>query len=414
MRRTTSTAMAGAALAIVACSPSGFNTPTLLNKPRILAIQAEPPQPTLGASTTLRALVYQPPASTDGGTAVMTYSWSWCPLPMSATDPSQCPIDQVAANELFAGIPGVPPLDLGPGETATFTNPFPAAMLASLCEKKLDAIPALAAAAASMGGLTAKGSLDFGCTIAGFPITVKLVVTVTAVGQPPSEPPATYPAIFNVFLPVNDSVQWRNTNPVLKSGISVTIDGVLDQLDQAGTQGILRNFDTPVSIDMDLSNSEPLPDPNQVLPPPATQDPKDHNNPYLPPNVTDRERLNVYWFAECGDFGSDSQGGPRTGYLGGDPNDPIAPFSAALHNTWNVPTLDGYAGDSARIIVVVHDSRNGVTWTSGVVHLGDTNSGPDGGAPDAPEADSGELAPDAGAPDGEEVTSADAQPETTP
>jgi len=411
MRRTTSTAMAGAALAIVACSPSGFNTPTLLNKPRILAIQAEPPQPALGASTTLRALVYQPPPSTDGGTAVVTYSWSWCPLPMSATDPSQCPLDQTAANELFAGIPGVPPLDLGPGETATFTNPFPAAMLASLCEKKLDAIPALAAAAASRGGLTANGSLDFGCTIAGFPITVKLVVTVTAANQPPSEPPATYPAIFNVYLPVDDSVQWRNTNPVLNGGISVTIDGVPHQLDQAGTQGILRNFDTPVSIDMDLSNSEPLPDPNQVLPPPPTQDPNDHNNPYLFPNVTDRERLYVYWFAECGDFGSNGQGGTHTGYLGGDPNDPVSPFSAASQNTWNIPTLDNYAGDFARIIVVVIDSRNGVTWTSGLVHLGDTNSGPDGGVPDAFEADSG---PDAGALDGEEADGADAQPETTP
>jgi len=66
MRRTTSTVMAGVALALLACSRSDFNTPTLLNKPRILAIQAEPPQPALGASTTLRALVYQPPLG-DGG-----------------------------------------------------------------------------------------------------------------------------------------------------------------------------------------------------------------------------------------------------------------------------------------------------------------------------------------------------------
>jgi len=36
--------MAGATLALFACSSSDFNTPTLLNKPRILAIQAEPPR----------------------------------------------------------------------------------------------------------------------------------------------------------------------------------------------------------------------------------------------------------------------------------------------------------------------------------------------------------------------------------
>jgi hypothetical protein len=409
MRRTTFPVIAGVALALLACSRSDFNTPTLLNKPRILAIQAEPPQPALGASTTLRALVYQPPLG-DGGTAGVTYSWSWCPLPMSATDPSQCPIDQAVANQLFASLPGVPALDLGSGETATFTNPFPASMLALLCEKKLDAIPALAAAVASTDGLTANGSLNFACTIAGFPITVKLVVTVAAFGN---QPALELPAIFNVFLPVNDSIP-KNLNPVV-GGVSVTINGIPHQLDQEGTQEILRNFDTPISIDLPLSNAEvSLPDPNQVLPPPATQDPKDPNNPYLLPNDTEYERLNVYWFAECGDFGSNGQGGARTGYLGGDPNDPTAPFSAAGQNTWNIPTLDNYAGDLARIIVVVHDSRNGVTWTSGVVHLGDTNSGPDGGAPDASGAESGEPVPDAGALDGEEASSADAQPETTP
>ena len=49
-----------AALALLGCGNRNFNRPDLLNEPRILAIQAEPPQPTIGASTTLHALVYQP------------------------------------------------------------------------------------------------------------------------------------------------------------------------------------------------------------------------------------------------------------------------------------------------------------------------------------------------------------------
>jgi len=404
MRTTITTVMAGAALALFACSGSGFNTPALLNKVRILAIQADPAQPALGASTTRRARVYHPPPSADGGTAgvsVTAYSWSWCPLATNSSNGYACPIDPDAGESLFASIPGVPPFDLGAGETATFTNPFPAPVLAALCENKLDAIPALAAAVASLGGLTANGGLNFACTIAGFPITVNLVVHTTA---------GDLPAVFNVYLPVNDSLA-PNLNPVLVGGVSVTIDGVDYQLDQVGTQGILRNFDVPISIDMPLSDAEVLPDPNDVLPPP---DPNDPNNPYLLPNDTVNERLNVYWFAECGDFGSDSKGGRRTGYLGGDPNDPLSPFSAALQNTWNIPTLDNYAANFARIIVVVRDSRGGVTWTSGVAHLGDTNAGPDAGAPDAPEADSGESAPDAGAPDAEEAISTDALPEATP
>ena len=397
MRTTTPTVMAGAALAFFACSSSDFNTPTRLNKVRVLAIQAEPPQPALGASTTLRALVYQPPPSADGGAAqvsVTGYSWSWCPLPMSPSDPSQCPIDQDAANQLFAGIPGVPPLDLGTGETATFTNSFPAPALAALCAGKLDAIPALAEAAGSQGGLTASGSLSFGCAIAGFPITVKLVVHTSA---------GDLPAVFKVYLSVNDNIA-ANLNPVV-GGISVTVDKLDHQLDEAGTQGILRNSSVPVSIDVPPTSSEAVPDPNDVLPSPAP------NNPYLHSYGSASERLNMYWFAECGDFGGNGLGGRATGYI---PGDRISTFPIALQNTWNTPKLEGYVAEFARIIVVVHDNRGGVAWTSGVVHLGDTKSGPDAGAPDSPEADSGEPTPDAGALDSEEADSTDAIAESTP
>ncbi|MGA7742931.1 MAG: hypothetical protein WCE40_13925 [Polyangia bacterium] len=391
MRSKTIPALAGAALALFGCS-SDFNTPTLLNKVRILAIQAEPPQPALGASTTLRALVYQPP-SADAGVGVTGYSWSWCPLATRASDGYACPVGPDAGESLFASIPGFPPFDLGTGETATFTNPFPAATLASLCENSLDAIPALAAGAAS-GGLTASGSVNFACTIAGFPITVALVVHTTA---------GDLPAVFNVYLPVNDNIA-PNLNPVV-GGISVTVDNVEQPLDQAGTQAVLRNSSVPVSIDTPLSDSELLPDPNAVLPP---LDPK---HPYLPPNTAPFEQLNMHWFAECGDFGGNGLGGRGTVYLG-DPNNQNSQFATALDNTWNIPKQADYPADFARMIVVVSDNRGGVAWTSGVAHLVDLL--PDAGAPDAPEADSGEPSPDAEALDSDEADTADAVQESAP
>ena len=400
MRTTTTTMMAGAALALLSCSRSGFNTPTLLNKVRVLAIQADPPQPALGAATTLSKLVYLPPA-VDGGDpgAGVTYSWSWCPLPMSSTNPSQCPIDptnQTYADQLFAGIPGVPPLYLGSGETATFTNPFPAPILASLCERKLDAIPALAAAARSNGVLTQNGGLTFACTVAGFPITIILVVHTS-----PGDPAGDLPAVFNVYLPVNDAVP-ANLNPVVNS-ISVTVNGSDYQLDQAGSQGILYNASVPVVLGMDQTSSQPMPDPNVVLPSPDT------NNPYLPPNDNPSERLDISWYAECGDFGGKGLGGRRTGYLG-NPTDPNATFAAALRNTWNIPKPEDYPGTLARITVVVRDNRGGVAWLSGTVHLGDTNSAPDGGWFDSQEADSSQVAPvpDAGEPESQEADSDEA------
>ena len=413
--KSTTTVMAGAALALLACSPSGFNTPTLLNKPRILAMQAEPPQPaapdpvlgTPGGSTTLRTLIYQPPPSADGGTAgvrVSGYDWWWCPLPMSSTNPSQCPIDQPTADQFFAGIPGVPPLYLGSGETATFTNPFPAAMLAALCNKNFQAIPGLAAAASSMSALAASGGLTFGCTIAGFPITITLVAHTSPVDSPDASA-GDLPAVFTVYLPINDA-DPANLNPVV-SGVYVTPDNSdpLDpnsQLDEAGTQLVVRNSKVSLVLDMPLSDSEMLPDPNQVLPSIYPNDP----NSVLGPNLTNRERLHVDWYTEGGDFTQQNGvGGDSTGYLGGDPNDAVSPFSSSRQTYWETPKTEDYSASLARLIVVVRDSRGGVTWTSGVATLVD--SLPDGGAADAPQADSGEvsLAPDAGVPD---LLSADA------
>jgi len=64
------------------------------------------------------------------------------------------------------------------------------------------------------------------------------------------------------------------------------------------------------------------------------------------------------------------------------------------------------------MIVVVSDNRGGVAWTSGVAHLVDLL--PDAGAPDAPEADSGEPSPDAEALDSDEADTADAVQESAP
>jgi hypothetical protein len=380
--------MAGAALAILACSSSDFNTPTLLNKVRILAIKADPAQPALGESTTLSALVYQPPVAdgADAGVAVTGYSWSWCPLATSSADGFACPIGQDAANQLFAnlGITDAPllalPADAPTGETATFKNPFPFALLANLC------VYGLPATSGSPGA-------KFACTIAGFPITINLVVH-TSTGD--------LPAVFFVYLPVNDAIA-ANLNPVVK-GIKIFDH----QLDQAGTQEVPLNFRVPVLLDMDSSSAEVLRDPNDVLPP-SKYPPPDPNNPPLRPNIAPYEHLTMSWYAECGDFGANGQGGDRTTYLG-DPNNLNSQFGTAIENTWNIPKAEGCPIEYARMIVVVRDSRGGVAWTSGKAHVVDSLS--DAGVSDALEAD--DVAPDAGALDSEQADSTDDVLEATP
>ena len=386
--KSTTTLMAGVALALFGCSSSDFNTPTKLNKVRILAIQADPAQPALGSSTTLRALVYQPPPSADGGTdagvSVTGYSWSWCPLATSSADGFACPIGQDAANQLFAGlgIVGTPPLDLGTGDSAsiTFPNPFPASFLANFCTYGL---PATAGSP----------SMKFGCTIAGFPITINLVVHTSA---------GDLPAVFFVYLPINDAIP-ANLNPVV-SGIDI----FNHRLDQVGTQEVPLNSRVPVVLEMDDSSAEVLPDPNEVLPP-SKYPPPDPKHPPLGPNIAPYEQLTMSWYAECGDFGANGLGGDRTGYLG-DPNNLNSQFGTAIENTWNIPQAEGCPIDYARMIVVVRDNRGGVAWTSGVAHVVDELS--DAGVSDALEAD--DVGLDAGVPDSEAADSADAVLESTP
>ena len=438
MRRARFSLIASAALTLLACSPSGFNTPTLLNKVRVLGIQAEPPQPALGESTTLRKLVYQPPPSPDGGAAntmVTGYDWSWCPLPMSATDPSQCPIDQAAADQLFAGIPGVPPLDLGHGDTATFTNPFPAAMLAPLCSGKFDGIPTLAAAATQMGQLAASGALSFSCKIAGFPITIQL--TVHTITDNPQAPAADeLKANFTVYLRITDDPNIpSNNNPHLDH---IFLDGSENPLSDTGTQTVARN--SSVAADITgltlLGDSETLPDPNKVLPNTDPSSPQYPNSvlgpiPQTLAHANATEVLTVSWFAECGDFGKDGLGGRNTSYLG-DSLNVNSTFENALQNTWNIPK-DCVVGPT-RFIVVVRDNRGGVNWTSGVVQVGTTGFGADGGPVDSPttddasdaiappdaealdarQADVDQLIADAAAPDAAEVEIVDAPQESAP
>ena len=299
------------------CS-SNFDSPSRLDRARVLAIQAEPPQPALGTTTTLRPLVYVP----DGED--VRYTWSWCPLPTSTTDAFGCPIDQAGAEALFArlGVQGAPPLDLGEGDAIGFTNPFVSTTLAALC-------------ASGIPAAVAGNAILFACSSVGLPITVGLVVH-TSQGD--------LSAVTYVYLPIDDALP-RNQNPV-GSGL-VAGDPALGQA-SIGQAPLPRGDHVPLRVLMDEAAAEALPHPA--------------------PGEAPYERITLSWYAEGGDFGYRGQGGERTGYLG-NPADPTFTFQAALANTWNTPVSADYQGQAARIIVVIRDSRGGISWLTGLAEL---------------------------------------------
>src|SRR5664279_4191591 len=101
------TALLAAAAALVACN-GDFNKPALLDQPRILAVKAEPPQPSFGISSALSTLLYQPPMDRVGNQCPnpgpTTYKWEWCPWPLSSNTNFECPITQAEFDQLYAGL----------------------------------------------------------------------------------------------------------------------------------------------------------------------------------------------------------------------------------------------------------------------------------------------------------------------
>ena len=333
-------------LALVGCSDRNFNKPALLFEPRILAVQAEPPQPSQGTSATLRALVYLP----DSG-AGATYRWSWCPLPVDSDD--QCPIGQAEFDQVYnaLGLGTAPSLDLGTGETASFTNPFSAQLLLALCNGVVSI--SLGAGSATASAVDSGSKSMFACDLAAdnndpiyFPITVSLVVTPSGLAK--------LPAIFTLHLPIDETIPG-NTNPNIDG---IRVSDADEWLDDAASVAIARQQRINLDVKLLQSSSEPLTRPRSSDK--ANQD------------LLTREKLNLWWFAEAGDFGHAGLGGYTTGYLpDSDPTVDAQSFSDARSNVWTLPKRDDYAKTTSRIVVVVSDGRDGVAWTSAAATLKD-------------------------------------------
>lgn len=344
-------------LVLVLGCAGDFDPDWRITKARVLAVQADPPQPSLGSSTTLRALLYLPKDEAP------VFHWSWCPAPTSADDGFTCPIDQAGFDRLLGLAPGqAPPLDLGTGETATLTNVFAPETLAALCAGHADTLltgPVDGGGAGADAGATASAGVGlWTCASAGFPITVRLELRTPSMGQAAV-------SVFKVFFPT-DAALPGNANPA-PGGLSVIEPlGELPSsalLDEAGSVSLARAIKHRLRLDMQPSVSETFYG--------WTRDDLggygfDANGNHIIGEV--REIIRLKWYVEGGelDDGNANDAGD-TGYnpYTADPK----PFSAALETDWQTPKQADYAKDRARIVIVVRDDRGGVGWTQAAVTL---------------------------------------------
>ncbi len=440
--------LAAALAPIVGCQDPDFNRPELLERPRILAMQAEPPQPAFGAATTLRALIYEPPATTDASTCEgvppgPTYAWEWCPVPTSSANGFACPVDQLQLDALFValGLGPAPRLFLGNGETATLTNPFPAALLNGICTGDIPIDPRLIGVESLPTMGDAGIEWHFPCDEPslddpepnrplGFPVTVRLTYTPPC-GSPHQEKYGdTLKAVFTVHLPTDDALP-PNQNPVVGSVFAIDYQSVLDAPDAGAAPDLAppaavdaSELDAQAAIDGGVAldggaeidggagtgdGAPAVPDAAPVtgdaaLPSSPTGSvpleravlPRNKRvrlwidlagasaEPLARPGLLDRvedgktyhfERLSVLWFAEAGDFGGEHGNfGRETGFTPTYNSQSITlndegKMEEARQLLWALPLYKDYPHPSARIVVVIRDSRGGVTWTSAVANV---------------------------------------------
>ena len=324
---------------LIACD-NDISSASRLRRPRLLAVQAEPPNPAFGQTTRLRPLVYLPPGES------VTYEWSWCPVPTTSENGYLCPVDQAAVDNLaaMAGLPGIPPLFLGTTETIDFTNPFPPALLASLCAGD-SAITGL-----FLGGEGESNSRQvYSCAIATLPVQVMLTIrgSITDTG------------VVSLQLPIDETTPG-NANPVI-NGVAVLSPEPVRLLDGTGLVTVPRDQEVKLHAGVDLAQAELYLD-RQLGP--GNEYMKDSTGQFvLGPTP---ESLTLFWYAEGGGFVE-----RRTGWnardLDADGN-PLA-LEAAIENDWTTPKVEDYAATSSLVLVIVRDNRGGVAWTRNIASL---------------------------------------------
>jgi hypothetical protein len=329
-------------------------------------------------------------------------------------------VDQASFEQMLGSLMGgqaAPLLDLGPNETATFLNVFPASTLAAICNASAGATLAPGEVDAGVAGNDASvagdaeapdGTPDGGvarddgaaladdggvleddggvaanwsapaeipdagtaggmpltkiytCGSAGFPVTVRLdFQTAGMVAR--MEKPAS--AVFKLYLPIDDTLPG-NQNPIL-GGLKWVDEQTAEEhaLDQAGTVTLKRNVKYKLVVDMPVSDVEKY-----------TGWTRDSLGGYVVDKKTGQhvigdaqEILSLNWYVEAGNLG---EHGPRGGNTGFNPYAAAQQgFSKAQENYWKLPLTSDYKPGSAKIYVLVRDDRGGVGWTSATVTL---------------------------------------------
>ena len=300
--------LAMVAMSTAACGED-FAPYNRLISPRVLALASDPPAPATGETTTFTPILYLPE-----GVAISSYEWSWCPFPGGASDGYPCMITEEELAEFGPAAASVPAFDLGTDPTATLENTLDPLLLGAICT----------------GAPGQPPPVD--CFM-GFPAQIKLTITADD---------GTEITTIRRLLLRFDSTHEANALPEI-TGLAALIDGSEVDLDGSASVTIPRATETIIRAAMAEASSETYTDLDEEGEP-----------------VSAMERLTLSWFVESGDTNSG-----RTSFIDG-----FTEFADAIDNEWEPALVDDYPGETARIIVVLRDNRDGVAHAEASVTLG--------------------------------------------
>jgi len=201
----------------------------------------------------------------------------------------------------------LPAFDLGSGATATFENSVMPELLWAVCG-------------------------DDDC-FNGFPIQIKVVVRV---GD------TELAAVRRLRLRFDPAHEANALHSI--AGLDAVLGGADQPIDGADLVTIPRDEETVIRARAARDSAEEY---------------TGHDEDGEP--TTEVERLIFTWYVESGNTNSQN-----TTFLDG-----VVEFEDALENEWTPAEVEDYSADTARVIVVLRDNREGVTFAEGIVGLGD-------------------------------------------
>lgn len=294
-----------ASVALAGCAAE-FTPYNEIDRFRVLAIAATPPDLRPGESTSLTALT--------ASQAPVEHRWSWCPFSLGPSAGYECAFTreqlQAAVDETSgAGAVRIPPLDLGDTATVTFAYQLPSSFFRGVC--------------ALVRGGDLPESVSLPRCDERFPITIRLEARSAE---------TTIVAVKNIRL-LYRSEDIPNRNPA--------IGGITAERDADGTDDTASQTVFPAVLDRET--------PYQLRAVVTATDAETHTSST---GVVDREALTLTWFVRGGELES-----TRTAFV-----PERTTIERAGMNVWTTPKSVDYAESVADVYVVIRDDRGGTAW----------------------------------------------------